>query len=139
MLSVIIDSSNEDFVFQSRKMLTLLQNMCKLIDFIPSYVLHYYKGNLHIPLLIVMFTGNFVFLGLLLGIYKNLSPNLPETIITLVVAISMRILGDRYWGDNFNMYAIRILPFPTIHTNHDGVHHKSSTLSSLSSLSSLFL
>ena len=45
-----------------------------------------------------MFTGNFVFLGLLLGIYKNLSPNLPETIITLVVAVSMRILGDKYWG-----------------------------------------
>jgi len=69
--------------------------MCKLREFYSSVLI---ARTYTFPLLIVMFTGNFVFLGLLLGIYKNLSPNLPETIITLVVAISMRILGDRYWG-----------------------------------------
>lgn len=69
MLSCMVDSSNQDFVFESRTMLSIL---------------HY----------LLIFTTQLVQFGLFIGIWKNLSPNLPETIFTLSIAILFKVVGE---------------------------------------------
>lgn len=73
MMSIMIDSRNEEFVFESRTILTNLQNM-------------------------LMFTSQAVSVGFFIGVYKNLSPNLPEVIITLTFAIVIYAGSNRDFG-----------------------------------------
>jgi len=73
MISIAMDSLNEEFVFECRTMLTGLQNL-------------------------LMFTSQFTQFGLFLAVYKNLYPNLPEIIVTLSFAIIMYVLGTKYFG-----------------------------------------
>lgn len=74
--ALIVESSNQDFTFHSRKMFAFL---------------HY----------LMVITAWLVELGLCIGIYKNLSPNWPETIITLTIAIVLKFGGETYFGRDF--------------------------------------
>ena len=47
--------------------------------------------NLHS---LLSFTGNLVVIGLLLGVYLNLSPYLPETIIIIIIAFVIAFVGS---------------------------------------------
>jgi len=69
----MIDSTNDNFVFESQTMLTFLQNL-------------------------LMFTSTLTSFGLFLGIYKNLGAHLPETIVTLVIAVLLYHTGNHYFG-----------------------------------------
>mmetsp|Transcript_9181 Transcript_9181/g.19827 ORF Transcript_9181/g.19827 Transcript_9181/m.19827 type:complete len:438 (-) Transcript_9181:181-1494(-) len=67
--SILMNSSHQDYVFQSIK---------------PMMYLYY----------LICFTGNLVWVGMLLGIYCNLSPYWPETIVSLVVALIVCFSGS---------------------------------------------
>lgn len=70
VLAVLLGSSHEDYVLESRKPLGHLNS---LICFIQYTILS----------------------GLLLGIYCNLSPHWPETVITLAIAVAVFISGTK--------------------------------------------
>ncbi|KAL7552684.1 hypothetical protein ACHAWF_015913 [Thalassiosira exigua] len=66
--SIMLNSSHQDFVFQSIRPLAHL----------------YY---------LLCFNGNLVGLGMLLGIYLNLSPYLPEAIVSMVISFAILFSG----------------------------------------------
>lgn len=43
---------------------------------------------------LMAFTGNLVWIGLLLGVYLNLSPHLPETIVIIIIAFLIGFVGS---------------------------------------------
>mmetsp|Transcript_19924 Transcript_19924/g.30780 ORF Transcript_19924/g.30780 Transcript_19924/m.30780 type:complete len:372 (-) Transcript_19924:264-1379(-) len=67
--AIAMNSSHEDFVIQSIK---------------PLMYLYY----------LLCFTGNLVWVGMLLGIYCNLSPYVPETIVGIIVAFAICLSGS---------------------------------------------
>lgn len=70
IMSILWSSSHEDYVLESLKAL----------------------GHLHSLLCFTQYT---ILTGLLLGIYCNLSPHWPETVITLAIAIAVFISGTK--------------------------------------------
>mmetsp|Transcript_20765 Transcript_20765/g.37282 ORF Transcript_20765/g.37282 Transcript_20765/m.37282 type:complete len:325 (-) Transcript_20765:195-1169(-) len=70
MLSINFSSSHQDFVFHSIKPLSFLASL-------------------------FVFTSLLVMAGLFLGIYLNLSPHWPETIVTLIIVVVVYLLANK--------------------------------------------
>mmetsp|Transcript_19309 Transcript_19309/g.41922 ORF Transcript_19309/g.41922 Transcript_19309/m.41922 type:complete len:409 (-) Transcript_19309:184-1410(-) len=86
IVSILWNSSHQDFVFESGKALIYLQYL-------------------------LMFTIQFLSVGLLLGIYCNLSPHLPETIVAMSIAITIYLVG----GNISMSYQLACAPLECYH------------------------